>query len=336
LHVYFGTVVRTAPVRDGGELIKLDWATKHIERKVPIVPDNPSVEHDPNPRGNTRGCRGVQIRGDQVLAANYHSIEVFDRNLERQRTLSDGLMVGLHETSLDGNKLWVTSTAIDAAVAYDVDDGSRCDGYFPRDSEAFRSALELEPQTLDREGDHRLRFLDSVHTQHGSHLHLNAVAQWQGRHYALCHAKGAVVDLTSEQVIIRDPSFIKAHNLVIREDGLAFVNDTYRSTLKILDLKKKRIIRSLPIRKFGSVQWILAKTIGRTLVKVGASLGRRSGSHIARPLFLRGLAVDGDLAWLGFSPATVLCVNWVTGKTVDFYQYSGDVRVCVHGLALAE
>jgi hypothetical protein len=336
LHIYFGTVVRTAPVREGGELVKLDWTGKRVEKRVPIVPDEPSVEHDPNPRGNTRGCRGIQIRGQQVLAANYHSVEIFDRDLNRQGRVTDGLMVGLHETSLDGDTLWVTSTAIDAAVGYDVERGVRTGAFFPRDSAALRQELALAPQTLDRQADHRLSFLDSAHTQHGSHLHLNAVAQWQGRHYALCHAKGAIVDLSRETVVYRDPALIKAHNLVVREDGLAFVNDTYRATLKIIDLGRGRLVKSLPLRRLGAVQWILAKTVARTVVKLGASLAGKPRSHIARPLFLRGLAVSGSKAWLGFSPATIVCLDWEEGRLVDLYQDSGDVRVCVHGLALAD
>ena len=248
MYVYFGTVVRTAPVREGGELVKLDWSTKRVERSVPIVPEDPSVEHDPNPRGNTRGCRGIQIRGERVLAANYHTIEIFDRDLAPRGRISDGLMVGLHETSLDGDTLWVTSTAIDAAIGYDVDRGTRTGGFFPRDSSALRERLGLAAQTLDREADHRLGFLDSAHTQHGSHLHLNAVAQWRGRHYGLCHAKGAIVDLSRETVVYQDPSLIKAHNLVVREDGLAFVNDTYRATLKIVDLAQWRLVKLVPLR----------------------------------------------------------------------------------------
>ena len=129
MHIYFGTVVRTAPVREGGELVKLDWDNKRVLRSVPIVPEEPSVEHDPNPRGNTRGCRGIQVRADSVLAASYHSVEVFDRDLNHQRRMSDGLMVGLHETSLDGDTLWVTSTAASMAVGYDVERGVRTGGF---------------------------------------------------------------------------------------------------------------------------------------------------------------------------------------------------------------
>jgi hypothetical protein len=34
---------------------------------------------DPNPRGNSRGGRGVVVAGNAVLVANYHTLEVCDR-----------------------------------------------------------------------------------------------------------------------------------------------------------------------------------------------------------------------------------------------------------------
>ncbi len=57
----FGTVVRNAPVKQGGELVLLDWKKKTVIKTVPVFPDNPSMDDDPNPRGNTRGCKGIAI-----------------------------------------------------------------------------------------------------------------------------------------------------------------------------------------------------------------------------------------------------------------------------------
>ena len=57
MDVWFGTVIRAAPVQRGGSLVKLDWDRKRVVREVPIVPSEPSLDHDPNERGNVRGCR---------------------------------------------------------------------------------------------------------------------------------------------------------------------------------------------------------------------------------------------------------------------------------------
>ena len=53
---------------------------------------------------------------------------------------------------------------------------------------------------------------------------------------------------------------------------------------------------------------------------------------IAKPLFVHGLDLVGTRLFVGFSPASIACIDLTTGDLVD--QYSDDVRVCVHGLRL--
>jgi len=81
MDIYFGTIVRAARVSDGGSIFKLDWESKTIVREVPIVPTEPALDHDPNARGNARGCRGIRVVGDEVIAADYHTLNLFDRDL---------------------------------------------------------------------------------------------------------------------------------------------------------------------------------------------------------------------------------------------------------------
>ena len=73
MFIYFGTVVRAAPVKEGGSLFKLCWDTKTIIGEVPNVPIAPTLYHDPNARGNVRGCRGICLVNDEVIAADYHT-----------------------------------------------------------------------------------------------------------------------------------------------------------------------------------------------------------------------------------------------------------------------
>ncbi len=97
MEVYFSTVVRPAASGQGGELVRLDWQTKEIKAALPIAATNPDLK-DPNPRGNTRGGRGIAVIDDEVWVASYHTLRVFDRDLRRRRDLTHPLMVGLHET----------------------------------------------------------------------------------------------------------------------------------------------------------------------------------------------------------------------------------------------
>ena len=48
MDVFFGTIVRGAPLDEGGSLYRLEWDSKTIVQETPIVPGAPSVDKDPN------------------------------------------------------------------------------------------------------------------------------------------------------------------------------------------------------------------------------------------------------------------------------------------------
>ena len=102
MNIYFGTVARAAPISHAGSVFKLDWGRKEIIKEVPIVPTDPDVYHDPNARGNVRGVRGIRMFKDEVFVADYHTLNIFDRDLNLRRKLTHGLMIGLHETQIVG------------------------------------------------------------------------------------------------------------------------------------------------------------------------------------------------------------------------------------------
>jgi hypothetical protein len=105
MDVYFATVRRMAPVPESGELVRLDWERRCVVGSTPLVPVNPTVEHDPNPRGGTRGGRGVLVNGDRVFAATYHSVHVFTRDCRPVGQISHPLFSNLHELAWDGDSL---------------------------------------------------------------------------------------------------------------------------------------------------------------------------------------------------------------------------------------
>ena len=117
-------------------------------------------------------------------------------------------------------------------------------------------------------------------------------------------------------------------------EGMAVVNDTFRSTLRFIDLESGTLVRSISVRAFGRSQWLLVRSMFETAARVIGSLGRSANPQVARPLFLRGLAVHKGKALIGLSPATIMQIDLESGKLEDSFQYSSDVRVCVHGLAI--
>ena len=246
-------------------------------------------------------------------------------------------MVGLHEIEgTDRGTIWVTSTAIDAALEYDRATGERCGGFWPREMEGFQEALGLVPLSIDKEVDNRLRFLDPSVTHSDSHLHLNAVEIHDGSLYALFNAHGAIVNLTEEEVVLRHESLQGGHNLELLDDGRAIVNDSFGKAVRILDLNRGMVQRSIDLTQY---QWVRERIRWKIPPYWGKEALRKVGlidHSVAKPLFVRGLSRRGDHLFVGISPASILQLNWKTGELLDAYQYSSNVHVCVHGLDLLE
>ena len=336
-HLIFGTVVRTAPIEEGGELVLLDWQEKDIEKRVPIVPRNPDIEEDPNPRGNTRGCRGVRYSGDRIFATSYHTLEVYDDRLQKIETLSDGLMVGLHEIALTKQEtVLVTSTAIDGVIEYDLESHTRRRSFWPREMSALQQRLSLKSLSLDKEADNRLAFLAPSKTDSESHLHLNAVEIHDGTVYALSNAHGAILDLSRGQVVVEHERLRGGHNLIVLDEGTAVVNDTYGGAVCFYDLDEKTLTRTIDLKAF---RWVRELIRWKIPAYWGKELARKVGlleHSVAKPLFVRGLVRRDSHLFVGVSPAAILRLNWRTGELVDAYQYSADVHVCVHGLDVVD
>lgn len=334
MKVFFSTVVRSAPRERGGEFVQLDWESKTVEGKVPIFPTNPDLLHDPNPRGNTRGGRGIEFLDDKVVVASYHTLKIYDRELHHQGDVSHPLMVGLHEIYSNARgRIWVTSTAIDAALEFDMETGQISRQYWPREMPGFQQALGLMPLEIDRQADNRDRFLGQEHQNHPHHLHLNAVVSWQGEMYAFFHHFGVIANLDRDEVVIKDPELYSGHSMIIQDDGTAIVNHTRGRTVRIYDLKAKKLKQVIDITEF---RWVrdLAKWqhVPYFVKGILGKFGVERYNPPPRPLFVRGLDVVGDWLFVGLSPASILCIDSRRGELIDAYCYSRDVDIAVHGL----
>jgi hypothetical protein len=332
MQVFFTTEVRSAPILQGGELIRVDWQRKAVVCKVPIVPD-PLVD-DPNPRGGTRGGRGVALFDGRVIAASYHTLNFFDYNLRPKSTITNGLLTGLHEVYVTHRRtLWVSSTDIDAALEIDIDSGHIVRDLWPREMPGLQRTLALTPLKIDKSADNRGRFLAENFTKHQGHLHFNTVSVWRGEIYALFNTYGVIANLDRQEVVIRDAALHGAHNLIIQEDGTAIANGSISRTVRTYDLNAKCLLRVIELARFPIVRSLarwrdIRFWIQRTLSKTGLL-----PPSPPRPIFARGMDLVGDQLFVGIAPATILCLHWPTGDLIDFFNYSQDVHVCVHGVS---
>ncbi|MCF6175978.1 MAG: hypothetical protein L3J71_09445 [Victivallaceae bacterium] len=331
MNIYFSTVVRHAPVNNGGELVLLDWNNKKCIKSVPVYPKDPEII-DPNPRGNSRGGRGIEIIDDKVYASSFHTIEVYNKNLDLLRTISNNNFAGIHETCQEGNGLWITATSIDAAIKIDYRDGKVLDQLWPRDNAVFAEKFTLTPLEIDKNIDNRRNFL-FVRSKEPGHLHLNSITTFNDNIYALFNRQGAIVNLTDNEVIIEDELLKGGHSLKAFANGLAFANSTRGHKLLIYDLIKQVKIREIDLLQYDVIEDI-QREYKPSQVKRFLSKLRLVRYIKARPLFWRGLAVHNDHVFIGLSPAAILCINYQTQEFVDFYRHSPNVREAVHGLEL--
>jgi hypothetical protein len=332
--IYFSTVVRTAPIHQGGELIKLDWDRKKISARQNIVPENPDVSSDLNPRGKTRGCRGIEIVNNRIIAANFHSLEIFDRNLNKIKTISNENMVGLHEIyHTKDQKIWVSSTTIDGALLIDLKTGETLDQYWPRDMNFFQSRFNLTPLQIDKEADNRDKFLVYQKKFDNSHLHLNAVKEFKGEVFALFNKLGVVANLTKRDVLLQDKRIVGAHNILFPDERTLIINNTKKGRTMLFDINNQSLIKELNLKKYRVVRnhifwsWINYKiAIWLRKLKIKNSI------IAARPLFVRGLHKIDNLLFVGISPAMILCFDLNKERLIDYYIYSKDTRVAIHGI----
>lgn len=317
--VCFDTVRRKRPVQDAGELIQLDWTTKKVLKSVPVFPFDPDINDDPNPRGNSRGGKGIMISGDDIFVGIYHSIVVFDRDLNYKRKITNNLFVNIHEMCMDGENIWVASTAIDAAVLVSRE-GMTLDSWWPREQPFLQEKYGLRPMKINKNEDNRLVHLHAEVSMQHHHTHLNSVFKTGHHTYALLNKQGVMVQMKPDSKIVLEDARIRgAHSPVISEDGTTLLLcSSFRRSVLICDLREKKLIREIDLLNYSPV----------------ADLYRACPDQpFNQSIFVRGLEIiDGRRALVGISPASLLDIDFQNGTLLDFYQYSSDVGDAVHGL----
>jgi hypothetical protein len=260
----------------------------------------------------------------------------------------------LHELAQDEDLIWVTSTAIDAIIGIDAS-GTMHESLWPRENELFQRHSKVTPLKIDKNADNRNLFLDPVHMRNKSHLHLNAIAIFNDQLYALFNRFGIVYNLTKDKILFESPEIVGCHNLLFKDEHI-FINDSLGRKLVICN-QDGTLHKTINLLKFPEVNNIFKKfkdikveiftrikriSLARDIIEAAANKFKdlgifRRNVNIARPIFVRGLfALEGDRLLIGFSPATIVELDYGREEILDYYQYSDDIDVCVHGLAAIE
>ncbi len=318
--VYFDTVKRKRPVKEGGDLVKLDWGEKKILKSVSVYPSDPDIDDDPNPRGNSRGGKGILVYGDELVVGAYHTLLVFDRDLQFKRKITNPLFVNIHEICSEGENIWVSATTIDCAVLVDRL-GRTLKTWWPREDPLLQRTFGLQPMAIDKNADNRLKYLHAELSTKEHHTHLNGVITGQNKTYVLLNKLGTVVQIAPEvKIALQDDDVRGAHSLKISGDGRQMILcSSLRREILFYDLPKGLLEKKIRLLDFAPV----------------ARLHHKSPDQpFNRSIFVRGLEIIGqDRILVGISPASILEIDWQRDCLLDFYQHSADVGDAVHGLA---
>lgn len=295
----------------------IDWDSKKIRTQI----ISPKAYHVEEYRSLAQayqyhGARGVTSNGRDLFIAGQNVIFVCDTDLNVIRRINHRLFNGLHELDWFDGKLYVTSAVTDSVLTMD-EQGELCEQHYLGNDASLLKSFGLKPRELDSAIDYRL-----IHKARRLY-HVNSVQATVDGVYAGLNRQGAFVRINpSPQVLIADNRFKNCHNAQFTPDrGNIVMNDTNGFSLRIFDLdgREERQIdlrrMSLPIR-FSE----------RTVFGDG---------HEIRAGWLRGMAfsvTDLDVVYLGLSPASVIAVNYRTGRLVDYIQLRRDIWITVHGL----
>lgn len=320
--IYFDTVKRKRPVNEAGELVKLDWTTKKIEKIVPMFPQNPEVEHDSNPRGNSRGGKGILLSDDnEIFAATYHSIHVFDLDLNLKRIITNNLFVNIHEMCWDGEYIWVSSTAIDCAVKVDKE-GNTLKTWWPREEIRLQERFGLERMDIDKGADNRLKYIHAEISTKQHHTHLNSVIKsiGNGNTYAFLNKQGVLVQMEPETaIIIQDENLRGGHSPAVTFDGKhVIICSSMNKDILVYNLENGNLEQKIHLPDFK---------------EIGELQKQFPDQPFNRTIFVRGLEIiDSGRILTGISPASILEIDLNSGHLTDFYRFSDDIGDAVHGL----
>ncbi len=318
--IYFSTVKRKRPVKEGGESVKLDWDIKRVIKTLPVFPTDPDIDTDPNPRGNSRGGKGVIISNNEIYVGTYHSVLIYDLELNYLRKITNNLFVGVHEICEYKDTLWVSSTAIDCALKTNKE-GEILDSFWPRDNEILQKDFNLFPIDINREIDNRIAFLNSEMSTKKSHTHLNCVTCYQDNVFVLLNKFGLFIRIKPVfEIIINDNNLIGAHSAIINNEGNnVYICGSFSSSILIYDLNLGKLVDKIDLLQFDIVKKFAAQYPDQPFNKT---------------IFVRGLDIlDKSRVLVGISPASILEVDIKEKKLLSHYQYSTDVGDAIHGLA---
>ena len=313
------SVVRYAvPTEISGCLRILDLERGRLSFVTPS-PESSFRGNDPNPRGGTRGTRGVSVHGDRLVVANAERLFVFDTSWNLVAELSDPLMVDVHDVLAEERGIWVTATGIDLLLLVAWDGRLVHEWTFRKDRALLRE-LGFRRRSLPW-ADPALDLRDPrVRGRGYDRLHLNSLGR----------SDDGILISFGRVVPDDDPEAERSSALLrVTENGDG------RPQLAILHRQQGVRMPSHNVAEDGGLL-VYNDSSGNRLVAVERVTGnlRYAVEIPGSPPYARGLARIGDDLWLVGSqaPLAVHAVDFRRGEVVGSYPLGGIQDEVVFGI----
>jgi hypothetical protein len=273
-------------LEQGRGALAIDWNTAGI---------------DWHGRGWDRGLRGIAFDGDRVFIAASDELFEYTPDFELVDSYRSPFLKHCHEISCYKRRLFLTSTAYDSILGFDLDANQFSWGLsIVADADEFR-AKPFNPRG-----------------QQGplaeNKLHLNNVFCNKKGMYISGLKTGGMLHYSGRRITIFVNLPAGSHNARPWRDGILF-NDTESNAVRYVTPGLNHVFQ---------VPHYPAEHLTHTDL---------DDSRIARQSFARGLCIiDDHIIASGSSPSTITLHNVDTMKTTLSVNLSLDIRNAIHGL----
>jgi hypothetical protein len=294
------------------------------------VPESRWRAEDPNPRGGTRGGRGVAVHVDRFVLGTHEDVTVLDAGWRLVRRFTHPILSSVHDVLADERGIWVSCTRGDSVALFDWE-GELADWWSLGTDPKLVQALNLHlVRPFDPAADYRDPRID---LQGWSTVGLNGLGRGPsgvlvslgriadrvkrprlpfGKPPLLDPPSFAIVALPPQARLRETAASIVLHRTDLRveapnhnaaeEEDLLLYNDSNRSALVVWDRAAGRELHAVPIP--------------------------------GDPAFARGLCRIAPGRWLVGSqkPLALYAVDVEAGAIVASYDLNGDDEETVYAI----
>ena len=294
------------------------------------MPNSRWRREDPNPRGGTRGARGVAVHADRFVLGTHEDITILDPGWSLVRRFTHPILSSVHDVIADERGIWVACTRGDSVALFDWA-GELEDWWSLGLDEKLAKALNLHlVRPFDPTADYRDPRIDLLgwstvglnglgRGSSGVLVSLGRIADRRKRprlpfrrlpipdpaSFAIVALPpdGRIRDTAATIVLHRTDLLVDAPNHNADEEGgLLLYNDSNRNTLVVWDRSAGRELHAVQIP--------------------------------GNPPFARGLARIAPGRWLVGSqkPLALYAVDLEAGEIVATYDLAGDEEETVYAI----